>query len=1181
MSKKYSYLFCFVLMLGLFLTSASKASDPNLVGWWKLDGNANDSSGYGLNGTVSGNPMPTYLAGPTYGAGLPLYADNNSIILSGSATEQQHINLPIGDVISKLTDCTFSLWVNYRQIGGGNRNQRIFDFGTSTTNYVSLRPRYSSSPSTHFEINANGTAQRVSWGPLGAGAGGSVIPTFTWTHIAITIDDVNNIFRMYINGRQVSEANGTNATLAPIDVGVTTENYLGRSIDPGVEGPYLPGYLDDFRIYNRTLKLEDVRQAMGILTATFPAPADGAVLAVGTTELNLSWAKGANAATVNGSHLYLGNNWEAVNNSAPAADKGLISGSAYALTNLVQDVTYYWRVDTIDQAGTIYRGDIWSFMIQPRIAYSPSPADRAEYIAPKTTLRWRAGTGAVLGHNVYISDNLDEVTNAATGSTAPPFRIFLTPTVSDPNWTPARYGFSLAINKTYYWRADEVENSTTIHKGLVWSFTTVSSGPPVTDPNLVGWWKFDYDAIDASFGCNGTTIGNPTYDAGYFGGSIYLNNANNPDPADDIYASLPNGSVISTLTNSTFAIWVNWIVGGNNQRIFSFSTVPANSMYLAPRASSSAPTHFQIATGGVTQMVGYGSNATNAGTVMPANEWHHLAVTINADSDTFTLYLDGQSVGSLTAATLTPSSLGVTTNNWLGRSEDPTQQRQFQGYLDDFRIYDKALTANEIAQLMVRLTAADIYPHHNDPNVPDTPTLKWEAGQNANQHDVYFGTDQAAVADATTATATIYHGRQALDQTTYTPTELPLAWGQTYYWKVDEIEANGTVNKGNVWKFTTASFIVVDDFETYSNEAGTTIYETWADCVVNNTGMTVGHLTGNYAERAIIRSGRQAMYMRYDNDGSINEGYGPPLEIVGTKLYSEAEREWQTPQDWTINDVNTLRLWFRGLLPTYSTFTKGTTTWTMGARCTDITGTADQLHFAYQKLSGNVTITAKVMALTNTSGAAKAGVMIRDTLNADSANVTVVMTPSTGVLFRYRPSAGATTTQVAAQTPLTAPQWVKLERNGNTFRAYYSANGNDWTQLGGPTMVNLPADTYVGVCVASNNVNSTCTAIFSNVSLTGPVEHKDIGIASNVPEQLYIVLQDSAGNSSPMIKHTNPNATTLNTYTLWTIPLTNITGVNVKAIKKIIIGVGDRDNPKLGGAGDLYIDDIGVRPSTP
>jgi len=1170
MFRKLIYSICLIFVIGLFSTNAAIAADPNLVGWWKFDGNANDASGNGLNGTEFGGP--DYVAGPTYGDDLSFYPDDIAINLAGLtdalSSENPYVELPseVGSVISSLMDCTFTIWVNFRTIGGTYKFTPIFEFGTGTTNYMYLRPRNSSSPPMAFGIVAGGTTQAVNWT-------NNTLPAYSWHHVAVTIDDVNNIFRLYVDGVERA-VNNTTATYAPIDLGVTTLNYLGKPISSGQH--YFVGYLDDFRIYNKTLSVAELQQAMGYPIATFPTPTDGTILPVGATAVDLTWARGNNAAAVNGSRLYLSGNLDEVSEGAAAADKGLITGSSYTATDLVQDVIYYWRVDTIAVDGTAYQGDIWNFRLQPRIAWIPTPSDRTMYISPKMTLKWSSGSGAVLGHNVYLSDNFDQVNNAPVGSTAAPFKQFLTPTDS-PSWKPD----PLEANKTYYWRVDEVESDTVIHKGQVWRFTTVPNASPINDPNLVGWWTLDGDVIDSSLGCDGTEVGDPIYDAGFFSSSIYLDNDDNADASDDIYATIPVGSIISMLTNSTFAIWVNWegTEGSRrHQRFFSFGTGPGNYMQFGPRISSSTPTHFAINTADEDEFfIGYGGNSAHSGSVISTNDWHHLAVTLNADDDIFLLYLNGQQVGQLNNATVTPSDLGVTTNNWIGRSEDPVSQRQYRGYLDDFRIYDKVLTADEIQQLLVRLTANVISPRHRAENTTDMPTLKWEAGDRAAQHDVYFGTDQTAVTEATTTTAGIYRGRQTLDSTSYTPTEVPLTWGQTYYWRIDEIEADGTMHVGNVWSFTAADFVVVDDFETY-NDIDNKIYETWSDYYANNTGMTVGHFEPPFAERTIVNGGRQAMYMRYDNDGTVNEGTN--YEQSGTLTYSEAEREWQVPQDWTSNGVNTLSLWFRGLLPSFGSLTEGAQTYTITARGTGITGASDQFHFAYQRLSGVGSITAKVVSMTNTGTAAKAGVMIRETLEPGSAHAMVVIQSSSGITFQDRPSTSAALATVATEAGITVPYWVRLSRSGNTLTGERSPDGSNWETMGTANVL-MQADVYVGLCLTSGNADATCTAEFSNVdtdgTVTGPWQSQDIGIASNTPEGLYVVLEDNAGNSA-VIKHSDPNATTLDTWTQWTIPLADLTGVNPQAIKKMIIGVGDRTNPQLGGAGDLYIDDIGVYP---
>jgi hypothetical protein len=179
-----------------------------------------------------------------------------------------------------------------------------------------------------------------------------------------------------------------------------------------------------------------------------------------------------------------------------------------------------------------------------------------------------------------------------------------------------------------------------------------------------------------------------------------------------------------------------------------------------------------------------------------------------------------------------------------------------------------------------------------------TSILSWSPGAAAAAHDVYFGVDANAVATATPGTAGVYQGRQALDQTTYDPG--PLEWGQVYYWRIDEVnEANPAGPwPGRVWTFTTADFIVVDDMESYTDEEGRRIYETWIDGYPDRNGSTVGNLIAPFAEQTIVHGGRQALPMDYDN--------------AKAPFYSEAVQAFTAPQDWTVHGVDTLVLFVRG-----------------------------------------------------------------------------------------------------------------------------------------------------------------------------------------------------------------------------------------------------------------------------
>jgi len=151
----------------------------------------------------------------------------------------------------------------------------------------------------------------------------------------------------------------------------------------------------------------------------------------------------------------------------------------------------------------------------------------------------------------------------------------------------------------------------------------------------------------------------------------------------------------------------------------------------------------------------------------------------------------------------------------------------------------------------------------------------------------------------------------------------------------------------------------------------------------------------------------------------------------------------------------------------------------------DIWNTADTFHFADTSWNGNGTLVALVNSVDNTNGWAKAGLMFRDSHNANGMFVDMLITPGQGIVMQQRTSVGGSASQVAVASTLRAPYWVKLQRTGtNTVVGSYSADGVTWTQLGTAT-VSLPTAACAGLCVtAHNNNGSLCRAIMSNVTLT-------------------------------------------------------------------------------------------------
>lgn len=157
-------------------------------------------------------------------------------------------------------------------------------------------------------------------------------------------------------------------------------------------------------------------------------------------------------------------------------------------------------------------------------------------------------------------------------------------------------------------------------------------------------------------------------------------------------------------------------------------------------------------------------------------------------------------------------------------------------------------------------------------------------------------------------------------------------------------------------------------------------------------------------------------------------------------------------------------------------------TFTLVGGGADIWGTADAFRFVYQPLVGNGEIVARVASQEDTSGWAKAGVMIRENQNANARQAMMVMTPGNGAAFQYRASAGGDSTNSNGGT-FTAPYWVRLVRSGNTFTGYYSANGTTWTQQGSITIA-MGSSAYVGLAVVPGDDAKLATVTFTNVTVS-------------------------------------------------------------------------------------------------
>ncbi|MCH8121157.1 MAG: discoidin domain-containing protein [Planctomycetes bacterium] len=177
-------------------------------------------------------------------------------------------------------------------------------------------------------------------------------------------------------------------------------------------------------------------------------------------------------------------------------------------------------------------------------------------------------------------------------------------------------------------------------------------------------------------------------------------------------------------------------------------------------------------------------------------------------------------------------------------------------------------------------------------------TLGFRAGREADKHDVYLSSDEQAVIDSTAGVTTV-------TETSYGPLSLDL--DTTYYWKINEVnEAETPVTwEGDLWSFTTTDHFIVDDFEDYNDYSPNEIWAAWVDGYgVPANGATAGYPSPDwnqgehFVETAIVHDGDQSMPFFYGNTGGAT--------------YSEGERTFAVPQDWTAAGVQTLTLYFHG-----------------------------------------------------------------------------------------------------------------------------------------------------------------------------------------------------------------------------------------------------------------------------
>lgn len=306
-----------------------------------------------------------------------------------------------------------------------------------------------------------------------------------------------------------------------------------------------------------------------------------------------------------------------------------------------------------------------------------------------------------------------------------------------------------------------------------------------------------------------------------------------------------------------------------------------------------------------------------------------------------------------------------------------------------------------------------------------------------------------------------------------------LAAGTPYWFRISPTSATGDGNPVVITGSTTGLQAVVD--VAFTSKASSAIGIEWT-AVAAATSYRIERSTNgtSFTTLATVAAGTLAY-----NDATVavlGKYYYRVVAINGTTvadpsstIFTAAPRTAALPAPWTAADIG-------------SVAGEGTTGLQSGSfylvsSGTAIGGPADSFRFTSQPLVGDGTIIARVSALENTNGSAKAGVMIRESTDANARQAVLVVSAANGIAWQYRQNVGGSGVVVAGPTTQTVPVWVKVVRAGNIFTGSWSADGTTWTDVGSIT-IPMGSNALIGLASTSAAATLLNRSEFTNVTVT-------------------------------------------------------------------------------------------------
>ncbi|MHC4526916.1 MAG: LamG-like jellyroll fold domain-containing protein [Planctomycetota bacterium] len=346
---------------------------------------------------------------------------------------------------------------------------------------------------------------------------------------------------------------------------------------------------------------------------------------------------------------------------------------------------------------------------------------------------------------------------------------------------------SLVAGDPYEFRISSNNGDSNIPGEIIWG----NLGSFI-DPNIMSRWKFDETsgstAADSVGSNDGTVYGAQWDTGGHIDGALSFDgDGDYINIGDDVKPSLP----------ISVSMWIEPNSLGTNQFLFENDEYNGSNYY-GIWAYIKDTNAISIAYGDGGSPASWNRRSKVSSSTVSPSEWQHIAFVISGATD-MDIYINGADAGgtySGTGSALAYSSASGNIGSRAGSSYF------FDGSMDDVRVYDRALSGEEIDQLYYRDCTFDPIPSDGAQGVKVYANLYWKAGTNVTGYDVYLGTDENAVENASDPDTAPGKGRQ---QSKKYDGPTNLAYNETYYWRIDEVRSNNAVLKGRVWSLTTES----------------------------------------------------------------------------------------------------------------------------------------------------------------------------------------------------------------------------------------------------------------------------------------------------------------------------------------------------------------------------------------